>query len=290
MDAIRMQYTKDGFIFRFALEMIQSGYNYFYKLCIFQTKIVHFPVYIPFGRSSVPVHFVCETLAYFIGYRYYVYLKKHTHDLIGSHNRLMIFIGAAFGAFVGSHLLGILENPSLLNQMGVVYFMGNKTIVGGMLGGLIGVELVKKKLGVTVSSGDLMVYPLILAMIIGRIGCFFAGLEDGTYGIPSSLPWAMNFGDGIRRHPTNLYEIIFWIVLWIAMRIYERHKQLTNGSRFKIFMVSYLVFRFLSEFIKPDYFFSFGLSVIQLACIAGLLYYYKVFAYPSKLIESKIYA
>ena len=168
--------------------------------------------------------------------------------------------------------------------------MGNKTIVGGMLGGLIGVELIKKKIGVTVSSGDLMVYPLILAMVIGRTGCFLAGLEDGTFGIPSKLPWAINFGDGTPRHPTNLYEIIFWLMLWIGLVVYEKHYEFTNGARFKIFMVSYLIFRLIVEFIKPDYFFSFGLSVIQLVCIAGLLYYYKVFVYPSKLIKPKPYA
>jgi prolipoprotein diacylglyceryltransferase len=168
--------------------------------------------------------------------------------------------------------------------------MGNKTIVGGMLGGLIGVELVKKRIGVTISSGDLMVYPLILAMIIGRTGCFLAGLEDGTYGIPTDLPWAINFGDGISRHPTNLYEILFWILLWVILPRWEHYYKFTDGSRFKLFMVSYLVFRLLIEFIKPDYFFNFGLSVIQLVCVAGLLYYYKVFAYPSKLIKPKPHA
>ena len=162
---------------------------------------MHFPVNIPFGKSTVPLHFICETLAYFIGYRYYVYLRRNSTDLISSDNRLIIFIGAAFGAFIGSHLVGIFEKPASLPQFNLVYLMGNKTIVGGMLGGLIGVELIKKRLGVTVSSGDLMVYPLILAMIIGRIGCFLTGLDDGTYGNPSSLPWAINFGDGIRRHP-----------------------------------------------------------------------------------------
>ena len=155
-----------------------------------------------------------------------------------------------------------------------------------MLGGLIGVELTKKKIGVTVSSGDLMVYPLILAMIIGRIGCFLAGLDDGTYGVPSNLPWAINFGDGIRRHPTNLYEILFWAVLWILLQVTEKKYRFTDGSKFRIFLSSYLVFRFLDEFIKPDYFFSFGLSVIQLVCIAGIVYYYKVFCYPSKLLRS----
>jgi phosphatidylglycerol---prolipoprotein diacylglyceryl transferase len=256
------------------------------KLCIFQIKKpLHFPVNIPIGKSFIPVHFVCETLAYFFGYRYYVYLRKRNKDLISTNNRLLIFIGAAFGAFIGSHIVGVLENPALLSRLNLIYFMGNKTIVGGMLGGLIGVELTKKQIGVTKSSGDLMVYPLILAMIIGRIGCFLAGLEDGTYGIPSNLPWAIDFGDGIGRHPTNLYEIIFWITLWIALTICERKYQFMDGARFKVFMVSYLLFRFFIEFIKPDYFFGFGLSVIQLVCVAGLLYYYRVFIYPSKLIE-----
>lgn len=251
---------------------------------------MHFPFNISIGKSVIPVHFICETLSYFVGYRYYVYLRRNTTDLINSHHRLLIFIGAACGAFLGSHLVGILEKPTLLTHINWIYFMGNKTIVGGMLGGLIGVELTKKKIGVTASSGDLMVYPLILAMIIGRIGCFLAGLEDGTYGNPSNLPWAINLGDGIRRHPTNLYEILFWILLWIGLSVFERHREFSNGSRFKIFLSSYLVFRLLIEFTKPDYLFNFGLSVIQLVCIAGILYYYKVFFYPSKLLKQRCHA
>lgn len=247
---------------------------------------MHFPVNLPIGPSFIPVHFICETLAYFIGYRYYAWLRQNTHDEISSGQRLTIFIGAAFGAFIGSHLVGIFENPAMLSHFDLIYFMGNKTIVGGMLGGLIGVELTKKQIGVTASSGDLMVYPLILAMIIGRIGCFLAGLEDGTYGVASNLPWAINFGDGIRRHPTNLYEILFWILLWIVLLAVERKHAFANGARFKVFMASYLIFRLLVEFIKPDYFFSFGLSVIQLVSLAGILYYYKVFVYPSKLIAN----
>jgi len=163
--------------------------------------------------------------------------------------------------------------------------MGNTTIVGGLLGGLIGVELTKKQIGVKVSSGDLMVYPIILAMIIGRLGCHFAGLEDGTYGVSSALPWAVNFGDGIRRHPTNLYEIVFWVFLWLFLFCLEKKYELNNGARFKILMTAYLLFRLWIEFIKPAYFFNFGLSAIQLACLAGLLYYYKLFLHPLKTIK-----
>lgn len=246
---------------------------------------MHFPVTIHIGPATVPIHFVCETLAYFLGYRYYAYLRKHTVDLISAHNRLVIFIGAAAGAFLGSHIVGVLENPPLLVNFNLFYFMGNKTIVGGFMGGLIGVELTKKQIDVKVSSGDMMVYPLILAMMIGRVGCFLSGLEDGTFGIPSNLPWAINFGDGIRRHPTNLYEIVFWMFLWLGLYLTEKKFVLANGARFKLLIVSYLVFRFAIEFIKPDYFFSFGLGVIQLVCLGGILYYYKVFIYPKNLIE-----
>ncbi|WP_342647481.1 prolipoprotein diacylglyceryl transferase family protein [Mucilaginibacter sp. CSA2-8R] len=244
---------------------------------------MHFPVNITIGQSVIPVHFLCETLAYFIGYRYYLYLRRLHHDLISDEHRLLIFVGAAAGAFLGSHLLGVLENPPKLQYADWVYFIGNTTIIGGLLGGLVGVESVKKRIGVRASSGDLMVYPIILSMMIGRTGCFLAGLEDGTYGIASYLPWAINFGDGIYRHPTNLYEIVFWLLLGISLTLFERRHQFANGFRFKLMMVAYLSFRFFIEFIKPAYFFNFGLSVLQLACLAGLIYYYKVFIYPSKI-------
>jgi len=271
-----------------------------------------FPVTISVGHHLLPVHLFFEALAYFCGYRYYSWLRGHENDPINEDNRILIFIGAAAGAFLGSHLLGILEDPLLLKRITLLYFMGNTTIVGGLLGGLMGVELIKKCIGITISSGDLMVFPIILAMTIGRTGCFLSGISDGTFGIESSLPWAIDFGDGIHRHPTNLYEIIFWgllgclligiesslpwaidfgdgihrhptnlyeIIFWGLLGCLligiEKRRLLLNGSRFKILMVTYLLFRLSIEFIKPAYFFSFGFSVIQLACIAGLIYYFR---------------
>ncbi|CAM4088472.1 Prolipoprotein diacylglyceryltransferase [Pedobacter westerhofensis] len=247
---------------------------------------MHFPVNIPLGSHSIPVHFVCETLAYAVGYRFYTYLRRHVADQISSHHRLIIFVGAALGGFLGSHLIGVLENPVLLTSLNFRYFMGNTTIVGGLLGGLIGVELTKKRLGVTASSGDLMVFPLIIAMIIGRTGCFLAGLEDGTYGTASALPWAIDFGDGVRRHPTNLYEILFWLLFGLGLYLAAAGMEFKDGAKFKLFMAAYLSFRFLIEFIKPAYFFDFGLSVIQLASLAGLIYYYKIFLHPVQTLKA----
>ena len=247
---------------------------------------MHFPLNIPLGKSEISIHFLCETIAYAAGYRYYTYLRKNEQDTISDNHRMIIFVGAAIGAFLGSHCLGILEQPQKLSQMDWMYFMANTTIIGGLLGGLLGVELTKKQIGVTVSSGDLMVYPIIVSMLIGRTGCFLAGLTDGTYGIPSNLPWAIDLGDGVLRHPTSLYEMLFWVLLWLALAGLEKKYELANGARFKILMVSYLVFRFCIEFIKPGFVFNFGLSVLQLASLVGLAYYYKVILYPSKNLKA----
>jgi prolipoprotein diacylglyceryltransferase len=208
-------------------------------------------------------------------YRLYVWQRSKSKDLISDEGRMWIFLGAAAGAFIGSHLLGLLERPDFLRHFNLQVWMGQKTIIGGLLGGLIGVEQTKKIIGVTSSSGDLMTYPLIMALIIGRIGCHMAGLTDGTHGNPAMLPWAVDFGDGIPRHPVNLYEVVFLCLLTTLLYLREQRKPWPDGMKFKVFMVSYLSWRFLMEFIKPVWVIPLlSLSTIQVAVIAGWTYYY----------------
>lgn len=234
---------------------------------------MHYPLEFQLGSAHLSAHLLFEMLSYTIGYRLYVWQRARTQDLISDDGRMWIFLGAALGALLGSHLLGILENPAYLRQLNWQIWLGNKTIVGGLLGGLIGVEWTKKIIGVHTSSGDLMTYPLIFALAIGRIGCHFAGLTDGTHGIASGLPWAINFGDGIPRHPVNLYEVTFLLLLALFLFQAEKKKPFANGNRFKIFMVSYLLWRFALEFIKPVWLLPIGISSIQVAVLGGLAYY-----------------
>ena len=128
-----------------------------------------------------------------------------------------------------------------------------------------------------------MTYPLILGMMIGRVGCFFAGLQDATYGVATSLPWGIDLGDGIARHPTNLYEMIFLAALWLSLRNLEKHRALADGARFKIFMIAYLNFRLFIEFFKPSPVAWFHLSAIQIACLIGLIYYSPYILQPTRL-------
>ena len=249
---------------------------------------MNFPVTIEIGSTKILLHAVLELAAFFIGFRYFLWLRKKQGDIIESKNRTWIFVGAVFGAFLGSRLLGGFEDPSQIAKADnvVLYFYQNKTVVGGLLGGLIGVELFKKLIGEKKASGDLFVYPFILALMIGRLGCFSMGIYEETYGTETSFITGMDLGDGKLRHPVTLYEISFLIILWITMKMASKNISLQPGALFKIFMISYLLFRFVIDFIKPHYTFSFGLSVIQLSCLAGLIYYSRYIFQPRKLTIS----
>lgn len=234
-----------------------------------------FPYTISFGGSHLPLHSLVEPLSFFVGFRYFLYLRHRQGDPINSSNRTSILIAAIFGALFGSRLIGGLEDPpALLHAKNMLlYFYENKTVLGGFLGALWAVELVKKLIGEKQASGDLFVYPILLALIIGRVGCFSMGVYEETYGIPTSLPWGMDLGDGLRRHPVALYEIVFLALLWASLKKADPLLSKEQGARFKLFLISYCLFRLLLDFIKPHYTYPFGLSTIQITAVAGLIYY-----------------
>ena len=102
-----------------------------------------------------------------------------------------ILVGLLLGAGLGNKLVFLAERPDVVAAwLSGHWVMPGQSIVGGLLGGLIGVELAKVATGQTRSTGDLMVLPVALGLMIGRVGCFLAGLHDDTYGLATALPWA----------------------------------------------------------------------------------------------------
>ena len=235
---------------------------------------------------TLNIHLILEYSAFFIAFRYYLYLRRNSTDSISSSNRLSILLGATVGAFLGSRLMGYFENP--VTQFGgetFIRILNSKTIMGGLIGGLTGVEIAKKIIGENQSSGDLFTFPIIAGIFIGRIGCFLSGTNEFTYGSETALFTGMNLGDGVLRHPTSLYELFFLLLLFIALKKLAKAKEMENGMLFKIFMLSYFAFRFLIEFIKPNIFFIFGLSSIQWLCVLCWVYYYKTITKITKYAD-----
>ncbi len=215
-----------------------------------------------------------ESAAYTVGFWVYSRQRKRAGDFLASSDRLSIVVAAIVGAALGSKVLSWFESPAdaLAHWNDLLWLMQGKTIVGGLLGGTIAVELTKKFLGVTRRTGDLFAIPICVGTAVGRIGCFFAGLPDQTCGVATSLPWGVDFGDGVRRHPTQLYEVVFVLVLaWVLARM----KPVREGDRFRAFLVAYLLFRLAIEFWKPGVAAFAGLTAIQWSCVAALAWYAK---------------
>lgn len=183
--------------------------------------------------------------------------------------RLPLWKRAAIGAaaFVGG-VLGAKIPFVLVGEegwfTGAAWLTDGKTIVTGMMGAYLLVELTKLGVDVRVRTGDTFALPLALALSVGRWGCFFAGC---CAGVATDLPWGMEFGDSVRRHPTQLYEVMFHLamaaVVFVSMR-----RNLFVDQRLKLYLIAYGAFRFLVEFIRPEPEWRLGLSVYQWASIA----------------------
>lgn len=227
--------------------------------------------------SPATLHLLFEIAAYAVGMRLFLRERRRlrTPALADRDATLWIVVAAALGAALGSKLAFWFDDPlaAFADFPNWRHLLGGKTIVGGLLGGLVGVESAKALLGVRTSTGDTFVWPLAVGMAIGRIGCFLAGLDDHTYGVTTTLPWGVDFGDGIPRHPTQLYEIAF-LLAWATLVQLASARLPLPGDRFRAFMIGYLAFRLLVDAIKPVlYAYWPGLSGIQWLCIAGLTYY-----------------
>lgn len=183
----------------------------------------------------------------------------------------------ALGALVGGALGGKL--PFVLAGgadwwSSTAWLSDGKTITTALLGGYLGVEITKLMLDVHAKTGDSFALPLALALAVGRFGCFFYGC---CYGAPTDMPWGVDFGDGLRRHPTQIYEVAFHlcmaVLLWRLMAT-----AVLRYQRLKLYFIAYGIFRFLTEFVRPEPRGELGLTFYQwvallLIAVMSLLWY-----------------
>lgn len=227
------------------------------------------------AQTAQQIHFVFEWLAILTGAQVYRGLKRRKGaEKITEGLSFWLMLGCIFGAGIGNKLVFALEYPQLWTAQGWQMLAQGQSIVGGLLGGLLGVELVKKIFAISYSTGDDFVLPLIVGTIVGRIGCFLAGLHDSTYGVATTLPWGVDFGDGIARHPTQIYDMLAVSTLGGLLWLARTQLQRVSGLQFKLYLAGYLSWRLLVDGIKPmPYRYWLDLSGIQWVCIAALVLY-----------------
>ena len=232
----------------------------------------------------------CFFLAWIIGgLMYYYFIKKNNLNL---ETMLTILCGCMIGALIGSFLFNLIlfGHKELLTKIYNYNFTG-MSVIGGISGGFIGVELTKKYVGYNEYTGDLFVFPILFGHTIGRIGCLLGGCCFGTicklpFGVvyPQNSPAyfhhinqgyiTINDAVSMSVHPTQIYEILFNILMIVLLFQYRSRINI-KGLLFRIYLISYCSFRFFEEFVRADsvgsYFF--GLKIIQINLLIGALYF-----------------
>ncbi len=176
---------------------------------------------------------------------------------------VVLVAGAAVGGYAaGTTNLWLSGDPEI-----------GRSIVGALAGAIAGVELYKHARGITGSTGIIFVPGFATSVVIGRWGCFFSGLHDHTHGSPATVPWGHDFGDGVFRHPVQLYESASMAVFLIyAIVMLARRDAFFMRNGFYLMVLWYASWRFVWEFFKPYTSIAGPLNLFHFICL-GLIGY-----------------
>jgi phosphatidylglycerol---prolipoprotein diacylglyceryl transferase len=148
-----------------------------------------------------------------------------------------------------------------------------RSIVGALAGAIVAIELYKWARGLRGSTGLIFVPAFATTVVVGRWGCFFAGLQDETHGTATSLPWAVDLGDGVLRHPVQLYESFAMLAfLLVSLALIGRRNPWFLANGFYALVAYYAGQRFLWEFLKPYGAVLGPLNLFHLVCAALVAY------------------
>ncbi len=230
------------------------------------------------------IHAIFDGLAWLTAALTAVALRRYCGDAFEARWRRpspAYLAALVIGASLGAYGLGSL-NIWLAGQSGIA-----RSIEGALAGAILAIELYKRATGISGRTAALYALPVALGIAVGRIGCFLAGMDDFTYGIPTSLPWGHDFGDGIPRHPVQIYEtgaMLVFALAYVPALLRRQKWVLDNG--FSLLALFYATQRFALEMLKPYPAVFAGLTVFQVVCL-GMIIYALTLLRPKRLPDAR---
>jgi len=156
------------------------------------------------------------------------------------------------------------KNPSqILNIRG-----GGLAIHGVIIAGaLVAIIFAKVRKENFWTLADIVAPSLILGQAIGRWGNF---ANQEAHGGPTDLPWGIMI-DGVKVHPTFLYESIWNLLVFGFLLWYRRKKATVEGEIFVLYLMLYSVGRFFIEGLRTDSLMLGPFRVAQLISLAIIM-------------------
>ncbi len=149
-------------------------------------------------------------------------------------------------------------------------------VIGGMLGLLLYCSIKKVKFRQYL---DAFAPGIALGEAIARIGCF---LNWDSYGVASSLPWAVQVAGDVPRHPTQIYYMLasfaIFLILWkLRDRKEVLGRKTFDGFLFAAYLLLYSFARFFIDFFRQydavQYASQMLLAVVFVVAAASLVYF-----------------
>jgi prolipoprotein diacylglyceryl transferase len=238
------------------------------------------PTLVTFGAFELGTHDVFVAAGALVAA--FVYLREADRRRELSEQTVWIALGALVLGAVGAKLSTVWRYVALAPEPSVAgaILYGGKSILGGLAGAYVGAVLTKRVVGYRASTGDLFAPAVALGMAVGRVGCFLTE----QIGTPTSLPWGLSVdantasripmcptcAPGVPMHPSFLYEIAFHAGMFFVLRRI-RPFVTVRGDLFKVYLLSYGVFRFAVEFVRGNPAVWLGLSYSQLFLVPTTL-------------------
>lgn len=183
---------------------------------------------------------------------------------------LPVAMGVMVGGVFGARLSHLLVEPAKFAQLIDFYSLlrpgtpGNT--IGLMVGGYLGGLVIRNSLGLP-SQGNYYAPALAAASILWRIGCVLSG---ACHGRVTTLPEVITYGslsDNLPPVYDGLFNLVLFILLWGLRRRVTR-----DDALIFLYFAAYAFFRFWLEFISDYPRIVFGLTGVQLLCLAILIW------------------
>lgn len=162
---------------------------------------------------------------------------------------LGVILGGRIGYILFYNFSAFLDNPVIIFQI----WQGGMSFHGGMLGVFIALYLFGRKANKTFFQVSDFIAPWVpIGLGAGRIGNFINKELPGR-AVDGNIPWALDYGDHIARHPSALYQALTeGLLLFLLLYFYSRKPRPLMAVS-AMFMIGYGGFRFITEFFRtPD--------------------------------------
>jgi len=237
------------------------------------------PILFSIGSFEIGWHGVLVVIAVIVGIGLSVWFGRGA----GIKRELIYSISpwAIIGGIIGARLIHVIDyfGSTYINYPAHIFthFYQGLSIFGAILGGTLAVFIYTRIRHISLGHlADAMAPALILAQVVGRIGCIING---DAYGTETSWPWAFVYTHpnaatttllGVPGHPSPLYEIIWnLLVFGVLWRLRGRLKP--GGSLFLLYLSLYSFGRFFIEFSRAVYPAQISVGVLHEAHFIALL-------------------